>query len=132
MLHDLERTMVVAMIAVRMVEAPVDEVIDMVSMGYRLMAAIWTMPMRCIVPSRRLVGRAAIRVLGCYFDDMVIDAAVFNVLEVPLIKIIDVVGVPNRDVATSRAVNVRLGARCHDTSFHAFMHSGRPDPQAGK
>jgi len=81
MLHDLQRTMVVAMIAVRMVQAPVDEIIDMVSMGDRLMAAIWTMPMRCIVPFRRLVGRAAIRVLGCYFDDVLVGAATFNVLQ---------------------------------------------------
>ena len=80
-MHDLQRTMVVAMIAVRMVQAPVDEIIDMVSMGDRLMAAIWTMPMRCIVPFRRLVGRAAIRVLGCYFDDVLVGAATFNVLQ---------------------------------------------------
>jgi hypothetical protein len=121
MLHDLQWTMVVAMIAVRMVQAPVDEIIEMVSMGDRLMAAIWTMPMRCLVPFRRLVGRAAIRVLGCYFDDMLIDAAAFNVLEVSLIKIIDVVCMANRDVATSRPMNVRLGSRSHDTSFSAFL-----------
>ena len=111
--------MVVAMIAVRMVQAPVDEIIEMVSMGDRLMAAIWTMPMRCLVPFRRLVGRAAIGILRCYFDDMLIDAAALNVLKVPLIKIIDVVCVPNRDVATSRPMNVRLGSRSHDISFLA-------------
>ena len=117
MLHDLQWTMVVAMIAVRMVQASIDQIIDMITMGDRLMAAIWTMPMRCLVPLRRLVGRAPIRVLGCYFDDMLIDVAAFNVLKVPLIKIIDVVGVPNRDVATSRPMNVRLGSRSHDISF---------------
>jgi hypothetical protein len=117
MLHELQRTMVVAMIAVRMVQAPVDEIIEMVSMGDRLMAAIWTMLMRCIMPFRRLIARAAIRVLRRYFDDMLIDAATFNVLKVPLIKIIDVVCMPNRNVATSRPMNVRLGSRSHDTSF---------------
>ena len=70
----------------------------------------------CLVPLRRLLGRAAIRVLGCYLDDMLIDAAAFNVLKVPLIKIIDVVCVPNRDVTTSRPMNVRLGSRSHDTA----------------
>ena len=117
MLHELQRTMVVAMIAVRMVQAPVDEIIEMVSMGDRLMAAIWTMLMRCIMPFRRLIARAAIRVLRRYFDDMLIDAATFKVLKVPLIKIIDVVCMPNRNVATSRPMNVRLGSRSHDTSF---------------
>ena len=100
-------------------------------MGDRLVAAIWTMLMRCIVPFRRPVGRAAIRVLGCYFDDVLVDAAVFNVLQVSLIEIIDVVCVANRDVATVRPVNVRLGVRCHDTSFHAFIQFGRNDPQVG-
>ena len=64
-------------------------------MGDRLVAAILTMLMRCIMPFRRPIGRAAIRVLRRYFDDMFIDAAAFNVFEVPLIKIIDVVSVPN-------------------------------------
>ena len=91
MWHQLQRTMVVAMIAVRMVQASIDQIIDMIPMGDRLMAAIWTMLMRCIMPFRRAIGRAAIRVLRCYFDGMLIDAAAFNVLEVPLIKIINVV-----------------------------------------
>ena len=45
MLHELQRTMVVAMIAVRMVQAPVDEIIEMVSMG----TASWPQfgPCRC-------------------------------------------------------------------------------------
>lgn len=93
----------------------------MSAMGDRLVAAIWTMLMRCIMPFRRPIGRAAIMVLRCYFDDMLIDAAAVNVLKVPLIKIIDVVCVPNRDVATSRPMNVRLGSRSHDTSFPAFL-----------
>ena len=109
------------MIAVRMVQPSIDEIIDMSPMGDRLVAAIWTMLMRCIMPFRRPIGRAAIRVLRCYFDDMLIDAAAFNVLEVPLIEIIDVVCVPNRDVATSQPMNVRLGVRSHDTSFSAFL-----------
>ena len=40
--------------------------------------------MRCIMPFRPAIGRAAIRVLRCYFDDMLIDAAAFNVLEASL------------------------------------------------
>jgi hypothetical protein len=119
MLHDLQWTMVVAMIAVRMVQASIDQIIDVSSMGDRLVAAIWTMLMRCIMPFRRPIGRAAIGVLRCYFDDMLIDATALNVLKVPLIKIIDMVCVPNRDVATSRPMNVRLWSRSHDISFLA-------------
>jgi hypothetical protein len=119
MLHDLQWTMVVAMIAVRMVQASIDQIVDVSSMGDRLVAAVWTMLMRCIMPFRRPIGRAAIGVLRCYFDDMLINVAALDVLKVPLIKIIDVVCVPDRDVATSRPMNVRLGSRCHDTSFLA-------------
>ena len=90
-------------------------------MGDRLVAAIWTMLMRCIMPFRRPIGRAAIGILLCYFDDMLIDVAALNVLKVPLIKIIDVVCVPNRHVATPRPMNVHLGSRSHDTSFSAFL-----------
>jgi hypothetical protein len=121
MLHDLQWTMVVAMIAVRMVQASIDQIIDVAPMGDRLVAAIWTMLMRCIMPFRRPIGRAAIGILRFYFDDMLIDVAALNVLKVPLIKIIDVVGVPNRDVATSRPMNVRLGSRSHDISLSASL-----------
>ena len=129
MWHQLQRTMVVAMIAVRMVQPSIDWIIHMSPMGDRLVAAIWTMLMRCIMPFRRPIGRAAIRVLGCYFDDMLMDAAAFNVLEVPLIKIIDVVCVPNRDVATSRPMNVRLGSRSHALPFLPFWPPRSPARQ---
>jgi hypothetical protein len=121
MLHDLQWTMVVAMIAVRMVQASIDQIIEVGPMGDSLVAAIWTMLMRCIMPFRRPIGRAAIGVLRCYFDDMLIDATALNVLKVPLIKIIDVVCVANRDVATSRPMNVSLGSRSHDISFSASL-----------
>ena len=129
MLHDLQRTMVVAMIAVRMVQASIDQIIDVGPMGDRLVAAIWTMLMRCIMPFRRPIGRAAIGILRCYFDDMLIDVAALNVLKVPLIKIIDVVGVPNRDMTTARPMNVRVGGRSHDTSFLAFLATPVPARQ---
>jgi hypothetical protein len=129
-LGHLYRSVVVAMVAMGMMQPSIHEVIDMIPMGDRLMATIWTMLMRCIMPFRRAIGRAAIGVLRCNFHDMLIDAAAFNVLEVPLIKIIDVVGVPNRHVATSRPMNVRLGSRSHDTSFCLFGCPGPlPDSQ---
>ena len=68
------------MIAMGMMQPSIHEVIDMIPMGDRLMATIWTMLMRCIMPFRRAIGRAAIGVLRCNFHDMLIDAAAFNVL----------------------------------------------------
>jgi hypothetical protein len=128
-LGQLYRSVVIAMVVMGMMQPSIHEVIDMISMGDRLMAAIWTMLMRCIMPFRRAIWHAAIRVLCCYFDNMLIDAAAFKVLEVPLIKIIDVVGVPNRDVATSGPMNVRLGCRSHDSSFFAFLAARSPARQ---
>jgi hypothetical protein len=111
--------MVVTVIAMRMMQPSIDEIIDMVSMWHRLMAAIWTMVVCCVVSFRRTLTPAAIRVLRCYFDDVLIDAIAFNMLEMSLIQIIDVIGVSNRDMATAWPVNMHVAGRSHDSSFLA-------------
>jgi len=47
---------IVAVIAVRMVEASVDQVIRVVLMRNRLMAAAWAMPMRLLMSGSAMLG----------------------------------------------------------------------------
>jgi hypothetical protein len=50
------------MIAVRMVEMSIDEVVDVVAMGNRLMAAVWSVPMPLIVSAAVMTGSAGCRI----------------------------------------------------------------------
>jgi hypothetical protein len=115
----LQRIVIVTVIAMRMMQPSVDEVIDMVSMGHRLMAAIRTMLVCRVVSFRRTLTLAAIGVLRCYFDDVLVDAIAFNMLEMSMIEIIDVIGVLNRGMATAWPVNMHVAGRRHDNPFLA-------------
>lgn len=61
--RQLHLSMVVAVLAVRMMQAAIDQIVDMVSMRYGLMAAASTMHMRSVMTGRRLIGGTAIRIL---------------------------------------------------------------------
>jgi hypothetical protein len=65
--------MVVTMIAVGVVQVALDEIIDMVAVGHRLVAAIWAVFVRDLVTAAIVVGRAALRVLRTDFQDMLLD-----------------------------------------------------------
>ena len=63
------------MIAVGMVQMPVDQVVDMIAVGHRLMATARTMDMRLVVTAtiviRRARGRVALVDVNLVFINMV-------------------------------------------------------------
>ena len=75
-----QRTVIVAVIAVRMVEASVDQVIKVVSMRNRLMATAWAMPMRLIMSGSAVLWIAPIGIGGASFNHVFINAPAFNML----------------------------------------------------
>lgn len=65
--------MVVTMIAVGMVQVALDEIIDMVAVGHRLVPAIGAVFVRDLVTAAIMVGCAALRVLRIDFQDIFLD-----------------------------------------------------------
>ena len=65
--------MIVAMIAMRMVQVVIYEIVDVIAVGHSLMSATRTVYMRGLVTLTSVVRCAAIRVLRTNFHDMLLD-----------------------------------------------------------
>jgi len=95
------------MIAVRMVQAPIDQVVDVIVMRDGLVPASLTVG---------VTGRAAdrlgmtSRVPDVHRDDVLIDVIAVRVVEMAFVEIVDVIIVAHRDMTTPISVDVRVVA----------------------
>jgi hypothetical protein len=102
------------MIAMRMVQPAVDEIVDMVTMRDLFVSAVGTVRM-CAMELRR----AARGICATDLDDMFVDVILVHVVEMAIVQIIDVAVMANRGVPAIRAMLmgmvgvVLLGASGH-------------------
>jgi hypothetical protein len=94
------------MVAVRVVQASVDQIVDVISMRHGLVTASWAMLMCRLVSAGSVFGRAVVGIIGGDLQDVLLDAIAFHVMEVSVLKIVDVIFVPNRNVSAARAMFV--------------------------
>jgi hypothetical protein len=102
--EDLKRTVIIAMIAVRVVQVTVDKIIDVISMRHRLMPAPRAMHMPGLVTAA--AGRALIGIFRAHLDDMLIHVLAVRMMEMAIMQIVDVIAVANGRVATAGAMFV--------------------------
>jgi hypothetical protein len=104
--------MIVTMIAVGMVQVALDEIIDMVAMGYGLVPTIGAMFVRDCVTTAIVVGCAALRVLRTDFQDMLLDqrgaTGPNRMMQVAIVKVIDMTAVFDAGMAAVRGVPVTV------------------------
>jgi len=98
--------MVVAMIAMGMVQPAFNEIIHMVSMGNGGMSTVGAMHVFGRMPFRA-VG-ALVRMRFINFDHMFIGVIPMHVMEMAVMQIIGVAIMPDADVPAARAVLVRM------------------------
>src|ERR1700730_7988202 len=91
------------MIAVRMVQPAVDEIVEMVAMRDLFMSAVWTVRM-CAVDLRR----AARGICATDGDDMFVDMILVHVVEMAVVQIVHVAVMANRGVPAIRAMLMRV------------------------
>jgi hypothetical protein len=102
------------MIAVRMVQPAVYEIVDMVAMRHLFMSAVWTVCMRAVDLRRTVRGICAID-----RDDMLVHVILVHVMEMTIVKIVHMAVMANRRVPALRAMHmsvvgmVFLGASGH-------------------
>ena len=96
------------MIAVRMVQVSVDEVVGVIPMRNGFVTAARSVPMSRIVSATAVLGGAPIRIRFAYFDYMLVDVIFMRMMEMTVVKIVDVAVVPNRDMTALGSVDMRM------------------------
>ena len=96
--------MVVAMIAVRMMQPPVHEIIGMVTVRNRLVTATRPMPMAGASDLRR-AGR---RICRPHRYDMFIDMVAVHMMQMAVMQIVDMAIVSNRGMPATRTMLMRM------------------------
>ena len=71
--NDFDRTMIVTVVAVRMMEMALNQIIDVVTMGHCLVSATGTVVMTGLVAVAMVLGRTTFRILSADFQGMLLD-----------------------------------------------------------
>jgi hypothetical protein len=87
------------MIAVRMVQPAVYEIVDVVAMRDRFVSAIWTVCVRAVNLRRALDG-----ICGADRDGVLIHVILVHVMEMAIMKVIHMAVMVNRSVPAIRAM----------------------------
>jgi hypothetical protein len=120
-LHHLDRSVVVAVVAVRMVETPLDDIIDMVAVGNRLVPTAGTMDVMIGV-GEMVHGSTSIGIVGGNPERMFLNGSVFILMmKVSIVDKIDVIPVLYLSVAAAWVVDVIV----RFVAFRWFIH-GEP------
>jgi hypothetical protein len=90
---------IVAVVAVWMVQPAVYEIVNMVAMRDGFVTAVWAVLMSAVV-----FRRAARGICRVDRDDMLVDVVLVHVMKVTIVKIVHVVSMPDRGVAAVRAM----------------------------
>jgi len=98
--------MIVAMVAMYVVEMAVHQIVDMVSVGNGFVTTARPMDMAGVVTAAAVRRCAGIWVCGRDGNEVLIGVAIVGVMEVPVMQIVDVPIMHNGLVATTGAMHV--------------------------
>lgn len=121
----LDGPVVVAVAVVHVVEMAVDEIIDVVAVGDGLMAAAFAMDMAGFVTGARVAAGAVGGVGGGNFECVFVEVAFVRMVQVTVVKVIDVAFMGDRRVAATRAVDVIVILVYVMVHLSAFPLAGR-------
>lgn len=96
------------MVAVRMMQAAIDEIVDVITMRHRLVPATGTMHMVGLVAGGAMLGRATVRIALRHFDHVLVDMIDVRMMQVSVMQIVHVIAVAHGDVSAARAVLMRV------------------------
>jgi len=93
---------VVAVIAVRMVQVAVDEIVDVIPVRHRFMAASWSVNVARVVAAA--ARRALVRIFGTHFELMLVYMIAVRMMQMTVMQIINVIVVLDCSMSTVRAM----------------------------
>ena len=100
--------MIIAVIAVRVMEPSVHEIVNVVAVGDGVVATTRPMHVLRIMAFMSEFRCAAIGILGADLDDMFLDEVAFLVMEMAVVKIVNMIAVPDADMTAGGTVLVRM------------------------
>jgi len=115
---------IVAVVTVKMVEVIADAIIDMISVGHRLMPTSRSMPMGGIVVATGVTGSAAVRVGARNFDHVLIDMILMRVMQVAIMQVVNVASMAYGGMTAIGAVLMGMvGMSVMGTTRHGLSSS---------
>ncbi len=101
--------MIVAVTFVDMVKVPVDPVVAVVAVGDHRVTAADAVPVRGVVAAAGVKPtRASDGIFLVDLDDVLVGVRLVDEVKVPVVEVVDVIAVANRDVAAKRTVRVEV------------------------
>ncbi len=94
------------MVAVGVVQVPVDQVVHVVAVRYGLVTAAGSVPMARLVGVARVIGRAVGGIRAADGELMLVHVVRVGVVEMPIVQVVDVAIVPDCLVAAALPVDV--------------------------
>lgn len=106
-LGEIYLAVIVAVIAMRMVQLTIDQVIDVIAMRHRLVPATWPMMVIAVMTG---AGRRyrLMRSTGRVFQPVFIDMALMRMMQMPFMQVIDMAVMANRGMTAARTVDMRM------------------------
>jgi hypothetical protein len=104
----LDRTMVITMVAVRVMQVPVDEIVNMIHMRHAFVTAPRAMHMGPIVSSAGMIGCALVPVRAVAFENVFVNVIAVQVMQMTIVQIVGMAVVPDRDVTAARSMCVSV------------------------
>lgn len=92
------------MVAVRVVQVAIDQVVDVIAMGHRFVAAARAVDVATLMAAAAMVGRAGYWVLLVHRQGVFFNTMAGRVVQVAVVEIVDVIAVLDGGVAAARAV----------------------------
>jgi hypothetical protein len=103
-----EWTVIIAMIPVGMMQVSFNQVVDVVTVRHDFVPASWTVHMRAVMSPALVLGRAPVRIGRRHLDGVLVDMILVSVVQMAVVKIINVIAVANGCMPTPWTVLVGM------------------------
>ncbi|APA90320.2 hypothetical protein BJG93_32410 (plasmid) [Paraburkholderia sprentiae WSM5005] len=100
--REVNRAVVVAVIAVRMVQVAVDEIVDVIAMRHRFMAAPRSVNVARVMAAA--ARRALVRIFGAHFKPVLVYMIAVRVMQMTVMQLINMIVVLDRSMSAVRAM----------------------------
>jgi hypothetical protein len=106
----LQLAVIVTVGAMGMVQVAINQIVDVIPVGYCLMAAIYAVNVRPIMTGTFVAWRAFLRIRRVYIDAVVVHSIAMGMVQVAIVKVVNVAIVLHSGMATVRAMLVAVSA----------------------